>query len=339
MPVGRLSIACLLAATAAMLGCAVSPEVPRAEISNGLVHAKLYLPNSERGYYRGSRFDWSGVIATLEYKHHSFFGVWFPHYDPLLHDAITGPVEEFRSGPGQGIPLGFDEAKPRGGFVKVGVGVLRKPDDSPYSFSRTYDVVNPGIWTSRPSADRVEFEQDLKDDLGYSYRYEKTVRLVARRPELVLEHRLKNTGAKVIETDVYNHDFYVLDAMPTGPPVTVKFAFEPKVENDPSAPAGLNGFAEIRGNDLVFLKTLQEGESAHTLLTGFGSQLSDNDIRVENTQAGIGVREIGDRPLVKLNFWSIRTTVCPEAYIHIKIAPGQEFRWSIRYVFYELPEK
>jgi hypothetical protein len=52
----------------------------------------------------------------------------------------------------------------------------------------------------------------------------------------------------------------------------------------------------------------------------------------------VGVREIGNRPMVRLNLWSIRTTVCPEAYIHVRIEPGKEATWRIRYVFYELPK-
>src|SRR5215472_18453045 len=71
---------------------------PKASISNGLVNAVVYLPDPTNGYYRGVRFDWSGVVGCLAYKGHTYFGVWFPHYDPLLHDAISGPVEEFRSG-------------------------------------------------------------------------------------------------------------------------------------------------------------------------------------------------------------------------------------------------
>ena len=34
-----------------------APNAPMAEITNGMVHARLYLPNAERGYYRATRFD------------------------------------------------------------------------------------------------------------------------------------------------------------------------------------------------------------------------------------------------------------------------------------------
>jgi hypothetical protein len=40
---------------------------PRAEIGNGVLTAKPYLPDSENGYYRGTRFDWPGNMPSLEY--------------------------------------------------------------------------------------------------------------------------------------------------------------------------------------------------------------------------------------------------------------------------------
>lgn len=305
---------------------------PSTEISNGLIKAKVYMPNSERGYYRGSRFDWSGVIATLEYKGHSFFGVWFPYYDPKLHDAITGPVEEFRSAHGPDGGLGYANAKPKENFVKIGIGALKKPDEEPYQFSRAYDVVNPGTWICRPDRDRVEFVQELRDDSGFAYRYEKTVRLVPRKPELLLEHKLTNTGKRAIETDVYDHDFFVIDGMPTGPDFTVKFPFAPKTEAD------FKGLAAIRGNEIVYLKTLEDHQSVAGYLKGFSDDSSDYDIRVENTKMKVGVRQTGDRPISAMYFWSIRSTVCPEAYIHLKVEPNHSTKWTIRYQFYELQQ-
>lgn len=303
---------------------AAGGDFPQAEISNGSIRAKLYLPDEERGYYRGARFDWSGVIASLEYQGHSFFGQWFEHYDPKLHDAITGPVEEFRSAVG---PLGYNQAKPGGTFVKIGVGVLRKPNDSEYSFAYPYEIVKAGKWTVQRGRDRVTFTQKLTDDLGYDYVYRKTVRLAKDKPELILEHSLKNTGRRTIETSVYDHDFFVIDRQPTGPDFVVKFPFTPKANEDLK-------FAAIRGKDLVYTQELKKGETAGAYLEGYGKEAGDNDIRVENRKTGAGVHEAGNRPVSKFYFWSIRTTVCPEAYIDIKVDPGRESTWRITYDFY-----
>ncbi len=311
---------------------AMAANPPQAEISNGVVRAKLYLPSAENGYYRGGRFDWSGVISRLEYQGHNFFGVWFPKYEPTLHDAITGPVEEFRSEDGA---LGFGEAKTGGLFVKIGVGVLQKPDDSPYEFAKGYKIVNTGTWIIRPHADRVEFVQELKGVDGYAYVYSKTVRLVKGKPELVLEHTLKNTGKRMIDTEVYDHDFYVIDGQPTGPAVSIKLPFRVQAKQD------LKGAAEVRGDEIVYRRELSESreDSVASYLEGFGSSASDNDIRVENSKAGVGVRETGDHPMSKLYLWSIRTTVCPEAYIKLHVERGKKVKWAIRYRFYRLGEE
>src|SRR5277367_1818626 len=144
---------------------------PQWEISNGLVKVKLYLPDAVNGFYRGTRFDWSGVIADLEYKGHSYYGPWFTGTDPNVSDfiykgseiiagpcsAITGPVEEFNPA------LGYEDAKAGGTFLKIGVGVLRKTDDQPYSPYHLFPIVNGGKWSVSKGSDFVEFTQELHD--------------------------------------------------------------------------------------------------------------------------------------------------------------------------------
>ncbi|MEZ4828703.1 MAG: hypothetical protein R3C61_20825 [Bacteroidia bacterium] len=95
-------------------------QFPESEISNGIIHARLYLPDAQTGYYRGSRFDWAGVIPELTCNGHSYFGQWFEKYSPTLHDAILGPVEAFS-------PVGYEEIKPGENFLLVGIGMAEKP--------------------------------------------------------------------------------------------------------------------------------------------------------------------------------------------------------------------
>ncbi len=303
-------------------------DYPEAQISNGVLRVKLLLPDAQNGYYRGTRFDWSGAISSLQFKGHEYFGKWFDHYDPKIHDAIMGPVEEFLT---NGTGLGYEEAKPGESFVKIGVGAIRKPEEPAFRQFGTYDISNNGKWTIRKTADFVEFTQELSDTLGYSYTYKKTVRLVPGKAEMVLEHSLRNTGRKAIVTSVYEHNFYMLDHQPAGPGYSVRFPF------DVHPQANLNGAAEARGKEFTYLNELQEGQSVATAMEGFGDAPRDYDIRVENRNAGIGVRQTSDRPIAKLYFWSIRTTVCPEAFIDLKAEPGQDVRWRISYEFYTLP--
>jgi hypothetical protein len=306
--------------------CAAA-DYPEAAISNGQINAKLYLPDAHAGYYQATRFDWSGQMPSLEYKGHTYFGNWNPApYSPKLHDAIMGPVEEFLT---NGAGLGYADAKPGGTFLKIGVGVIRKPEERGFQQFKTYDIADPGKWSVKKKSDSVEFTQVVSDpSSGYAYRYTKVVQLVKGKPMMTLAHSLKNTGKKTIESDVYEHNFYMLDAQPTGPDVVIKFPFEVHATQD------LHGFAETKGKEFVYLKELTGRQSAQSNLTGFGSDPKDYDISEENTKTGAGVRQTCDRPLVRINYWSIRSTACPEAYIHIKIDPGETFTWKISYEFY-----
>jgi hypothetical protein len=238
-------------------------------------------------------------------------------------------VEEFLSPPNR-TGLGYDDAKVGENFVRIGVGAVRKPEERAYRQFGTYDITDSGKWKVRKGSDFVEFTHELTDTNGYAYLYKKTVRLTKGKPELVLEHSLKNTGKKTIETSVYEHNFYMLDNQPTGPDTVVRFPFDLSVKGD------LRGLAEPRGKDFAYLKELEKGQTAAGDLEGFGATAKDNDFRVENRKAGIGVHQTGDRPLTRLYYWSIRTTVCPEAYISMKIEPGKEFTWRIGYEFYTL---
>lgn len=251
----------------------------------------------------------------------------------MIHDAIAGPVEEFRSSDGTSS-IGYDEAQPGGLFIKPGVGVLRKIDNSPYKFAYTYEQVDRGKWTVHIKRDQVTFTHIPHSPIGISYVYEKTLKLAKNEPVLLLEHRLKNIGSKPIDSQVYDHDFFMIDKTPTGPAMVVHFPFAPQPKTS------LAPRAAIDGHDLVYLQELSSQEpgtrsaTVSSFLTGYSDKLSDYDFTVENKKTGARVEQTADVPISKLNFWSIATTLCPEAYVHLNVAPGQTTHWTIRYRFF-----
>jgi hypothetical protein len=299
-------------------------EFSRAEISNGVIKLNLFLPDAENGYYRGTRFDWSGVISQVNYKGHTYFGEWKPTHDPTVHDDITGPVEEFRT---RGAALGYHEAKVGESFVKIGVGLLERPDEPNYRFSHPYRIIRPGTWRIESGEDWIEFEQDFADRSGWGYLYTKRISLTKDKPEFTIAHSLKNTGSKTIETHQYNHNFFIIDGEPIGKSYVLRFPFEVKAKRD------LKGIMEARGNELVFIKDLEEG-SLFTELEGFGDDAKDHEIIIENMKTSAGVKINGDRPLALFHFWTIKTTVCPEPYIELSLAPGEEEEWRASYLFF-----
>ena len=296
-------------------------QVPQTEISNGLITAKLYLPDAENGYYRGSRFDWSGVIPELKYDGHDFFGQWFTNYDPKLHDAICGPTEEFSA-------INYNQTPVGGEFIRIGIGGLYKPSERRLDGSGYYELSNPGKWTVKNSGDCVVFTHQLKDVAGYSYVYEKKVRLTKGKPQMVLEHKLKNSGKKPIQTNTYCHNFFTIDHQITGPNSVVKFAFPVSVSSE-------NPLVRINGQQIEFVRDFLPDENVlFGNVQGHTKSVEDYDFRIENAKTGAGVRIRCDRPISKIVFWSYTTTQCPEPFIDIDVQPGKTFTWTITYDFY-----
>lgn len=312
------------------------------QLTNAALRVRVYLPDARTGYYRGTRFDWSGVIGGLEYAGHDFCPQWFQRVDPNVHDftydgadivagpctAVTGPAEEFVF---NGKPLGFEESKAGGTFIKIGVGILSRPDEKAYDPYRLYSIKDGGRWTVKPRGGAVEFRQELGDaSSGYGYDYRKTVTLVDDKPELVLDHVLRNTGKRVIQTAVYNHNFMYLDRQAPGPGSSIRVPFTIRTSALPNSPA------QVQSNYITFSKKLAGEDRAYIDIKGFGETAADYNIRVEDRGAGAGVRITGDQPLSRLALWAIRAPLSIEPFIEMQVKPGSEFKWRIKYEYYGL---
>lgn len=336
MPCMRL--VALVALVGALALIAAGP--PTAEISNGKISATVYLPDPVNGFYRGTRFDWSGVVRSLEANGHTYYGPWFTRRSQTVRDFIydgedivagpcsstMGPADEFQ-------PLGYDAAKPRGTFVKIGVGVLQRPDEKAYDAFHLYPIADHGKWSVNRKSDSIEIVQTLHDgSSGYGYEYRKTLRLVNGKSEMELAHSLKNIGKNPIETQVYNHNFLVIDGKGPQAGTTVTLPFAVSTERKPNPE-----LAVIEGNNVIYTKTLAGKDVVFFPITGFGESASDHEIRIENKTLHAGMSMRGDKPLKRVSLWSIRSNVSVEPFIAVSVAPGEEFRWTSSYRYYAIP--
>ena len=185
-----------------------------------------------------------------------------------------------------------------------------------------------GKWIVKVKPRSVVFRQVLNGPEGYAYVYEKTLTLDKNDPVMTLDHSLKNTGQKTIDTYVYDHDFFMFDGKPIGPGMVVHFTFEPKAE-DP-----LGAAAKIEGKDLVYVDTLAPRKGVSGYLTGY----SDRP-RILTSPWRTRIRRwVCNRhrilALARLYFWSTLSTICPEGYIHLNVPPGKTSHWKIRYRFF-----
>lgn len=277
------------------------------------------------------------MVASLEYRGHQFYGPWFTRSEPGVRDFIyrdadivagpessaLGPAEEFPQ------PQGFTAVPVGGAFLKVGVGMLRKNSDAPYSPFTPYDLLDSGQWSVETADDAITFQQELSDtSSGYGYVYRKTVRLVAGKPELVIDHQLRNTGRLPIETTQYNHNFLTLDGAPTGPAVHIVVPFEIETTAPPE-PA----LAVIRGGEIIYTRALVNRERVSFAIEGFGPHPSDYDVRIEDRETGASVRVTSDRPMVRALLWSIRSVMSFEPFVDVTTDPGATTTWSYRYTY------
>ena len=112
---------------------------------------------------------------------------------------------------------------------------------------------------------------------------------------------------------------------------STKFAFTPIPTR------GFNDRAEVRGKEIIFSRELQGKNGVFSELEGTKNDVKDYDFRIENLKTRAGVHITSDQPLERVNFWAISTVASAEPYIHLRIDPGKQSQWTIRYDFYTLP--
>jgi hypothetical protein len=293
-------------------------------LSNDLLSVRMYLPDAEKGYYRGTRFDWSGLVSRVDFRGHTFFCEFRQQHDPLNHDDICGTCEEF----GMTVsPLGYADSARGEPFIKIGVGVLERGDDPAFQFWRRYKIRTPGLWKVTTSRDAIEFRQELQSISGWGYAYTKTLRLAPNAPVLTISRQLTNTGTKTIETDHYGHNFLRIDEAPAGPDYTLDFPFLPRFGER----AETQGAVELNGNSLVFLKEIRD-KPVWVLLEGY-SKAEDNRMTVVNHLTKASMTITTDQPLARLVFYSSGGVLAPEPFVKLSIPPGKTREWATSYRF------
>lgn len=299
-----------------------STEHPEAEISNGAITAKLYLPDAENGYYTSTRFDWSGIIHDLEYRGHTYLGSWIPEPNSLSFVDKLGPADVFS-------PIIHSSSDAGEKIIKIGVGLLSLPAGVAYKEKSGAPISDHGTWTVEQDPDRIRFIHELTA-VPYAYEYSKEIRLVENSSKMILAHSLKNTGSATIETSVYNHNFFVIDQQPVGNGVEISFT-EPisgsHIKND--------NFIITTENTIQFTQELDHHDHINSRsISGYSDGLNLLECAILDRRTGAGVRINSDRPISNLAVWCYYKSICPEPYTSIEVAPGETFAWNYDYTFF-----
>ena len=323
-----------------------------------LTSSRLFLSLREPGdgFYCGTRFDRSGVFASLRFDGVEMAGPWFAKYDPYMHDAVQGPAEEFSpiwvSG-GQSPSVG--QATREIGFlsrcIKIGVGLLRLPDDQPYDRFRLYEIVDPGRWEAFTEGERIVFRHILD---GW-YEYEKQIVLTGET-SFEIRHSLSSPGPE-LSGEVYNHNFFTFGKMAVGPSREIDFPFSPS-----GTWRSVYDSVAFTASGVRFSRALSEGESVYSgdihaagrsgmpyritiretaplegdgvFQTAAENYFSCSGSKNQFPSAGpspLSVRIEGDVPVTHSVLWANHRIACLEPYNAFHAAPAAPFRWTIRY--------
>ena len=299
-------------------------DAPQVELSNENIHATFYLPDKQKGYYRATRFDWSGFIKELTYKRHTYFSEWnkdYAVYSPFSHIIGSGPVNEYS-------PIGYEKANVGQGFLKLGVGILEKPEERAHERFEQYKILDHGEWDIQTTPNSITYTQKI-DNYGFTCTYVKQFTLGENG--LNIHYSITNEGAESLDTDVYNHHFLTLDKRPVRPSWRLSFPFTPKGEINVG-----KDIAELSGHEVKFIRGMQPKESVWmSSMQGFDPTEEGFGFTMEERTSKIGVKMTGDHALSNMVFWAAPYTVCPETYIDIHVMPGETFTWENNYEFYE----
>jgi hypothetical protein len=302
----------------------VPETAPAVVLDNGLIQAKVYLPDNQHGYYRGVRFDRSGHIARVQSGPTRFFGPWKDVTTGTGHDDVVGTAEEFSLN----THAGYDQAKPGEPFMKIGVGMLRRESDEPYRFSHGYPLLDPGQWHIEHGRDFVETVHTVAHESGLGYRYVKRVQLLEGQRTIAIQRELTNTGSRPIREEHYTHNFVQIDDEPISPRYELRLPFPARPTEKPQPK--LHGKAALENGVLRVLQPMKG--SFWVQLDGLTGTAADHAYEVRHASGAI-LRAWGDTPLAAFIVWCAQRALCPEMFTAIDLAPGQTKRWTLHYEF------
>lgn len=313
---------------------------PKVVLGDKDFQVEVATPDVDGAYYQGQRFDHTGMIQRVTYKGHVYFDRYQPiPHNPKLHDDIGGLAEEF----GIQNPPGYAEANPGDPFLKIGVGLLKKPGNDIYMFWTPYEVLSPA--SSRllshpedhlrtPPGNRPNSQPQMKFDLmftqmlgrdkAWSYIYNKGITVDASQGKIIITRNLSNLGKKPIKVEHYSHNFMFFDDKEIDSSYKLEMPQPIIVENKDFLAS-----ATVDGNVIRPSKHLDG--MAGTLFT-LADPKAPFTFKVSNDNgASVTITQSIAPP--KFQLWMTTRAFCPEPFTLIDLAPGKSIEWSTTYQF------
>lgn len=272
-------------------------------------------------FYEGSRFDWTTQVRQITIGDVTFLTSEHPpsHASPSQGWGLAG---EF----GIETPVGYHDCPVGEQFVKIGVGLLRRPDESPYRFNRDYEVQPARFALRSEGTAALQVTADQTNSRGYGWFLKR--HWSVRGLELTLATTLANTGARPLVTEEYIHNFFGIAGSPVGPGWTLTLP-QARDRSELTKLVDPESLLAFDGPRLSWKKT-----PSQDFFLSDHRQGAPNTWSLHHADSRWSVTETTDFPAANFNLWGRSHVVSPEVYRKIEVAPGASLAWSRKWTFH-----
>ncbi len=297
--------------------------------AQGTLQIEVLDPNEEL-VYMDRRFSSTAYVLQARYQGQDF--LYTAMNAGTVHPALGGIPCEFDIGT-RTNPPGFAEAALGEYFLKIGVGILEK-DNQTYHFFREYPFHEKATTQVEWHDHGALFTQTLtKSAQGFSYAM--TVHLELLEHALKLTCRLKNTGTRSFQTEQYLHNFLSFSGHPLTADYTLKFPYAPpsiEIINAPEPPP-FDLFV-LNGSTVGFnLSGKVPKGMGHCRVLPPAHDSSPNEVIVHHARTGQKLTLRASLPSHAFVIWTDYNQLSAEDFIRLDLDPAEEISFSRFYLF------
>ena len=310
-----------------ILGVAEKPDEARRHTAMHLLTSddlsvELMDPFDPERYNRGVRFSPIANVLQVVAKGRPFL------YSPIEHDPKSengGLAMEFDIS-AENPPPGFSEAPIGGGFLKIGVGVLRKNAEI-YDFFSDLELIEPAQTLATWDSDTARFEQSSTGINAYAYKLKADVAVKVNTVEVTCV--LTNTGKKPFTTEQYSHNYFSLDGAQVGPNYLIQFPRDLEAK-------GLQPEQQKTGRKILFRKVIPPSVQAVNAAISPSKDpwIPGDTFTILNTSNRMRVSLSTDAPVSRFAIHATPRYFCPEMFVRVRLQPGESKQWIRRYEFH-----
>lgn len=270
-----------------------------------------------------TRFDHAGYITEVILDKEIRFCATEPHNMKAPSSGGRGLCSEFRFDVSQ-------EAKEGEFFPKIGVGLIRKPDQKSYIYHRRYQEYQPFEIRFMQKDNEITFVTEPMLCMGYAVQVKRKV--TAMENCLIMETQLTNVGEKSISFREYCHNFISLDGMALGPDYVLELPDAVDLGTD--ILTGKNGLTNYRG--IGGGLAVNQYSAGPSILHLDRTQIKEQEVfhwRLSYKNTGISVSETSFFMPARVSIWSYDHMLCPEVFYENSVLKGETCIWVRQWQF------